>query len=78
MRAVLLALCVVFGATLSAHAVSVGQLISDCGDDSERYCQGVGYGEPMQVCLNQSYQKLEPQCKAVMDRLNDGEGVTLF
>ncbi len=62
----------------SAYAVSVGQLASNCGDDSKVYCKGVGYGDPMQVCLDQNYKKLAPKCQAIMDRLNAGEGVTLF
>lgn len=62
----------------SAYAVSVGQLASNCGDDSKVYCKGVGYGDAMQVCLDQNYKKLAPKCQAIMDRLNAGEGVTLF
>lgn len=61
-----------------ALAVSVGELISNCGDDGEKYCQGVGYGDPMQDCLQANYSKLSSQCKAVMDRINGGERVTLF
>lgn len=73
-----LALCVVFAFSSAAHAVSVGQLVSKCGDDSKVYCKGVGYGDPMQICLDANYKKLAPKCQAIMDRLRDGEYVTLF
>lgn len=62
----------------AASAVSVPELAGKCGDDGKAWCEGVGYGEPMQTCLNQNYKKLMPQCKAVMDRINGGERVTLF
>ncbi len=64
--------------TTSAYAVSVGELIGKCGDDSKIYCKDVGYGDAMQECLDGAYAKLTPECKLVMDRLRDGERVSLF
>lgn len=61
-----------------ALAVSVGELIKTCGDDGKAYCEGVGYGDPMQQCLDKNYEKLTPQCKGVMDRIREGERVSLF
>ncbi len=61
-----------------AHAVSLRKVISACSDDSGRYCKGVGYGDPMQACLLASRDKLEPQCRAIVDRIAAGEKVTLF
>ncbi len=42
------------------------------------YCKGVGYGAPMQACLSRNKEKLTPVCRAVVDRLDKGEKVTLF
>lgn len=64
--------------TGSALAVSIAELAGNCGEDGDRYCEGVSYGEDMQNCLNANYSRLGPACKAIMDRLNDGERVTLF
>ena len=64
--------------TSGALGVSIGEMANACGEDSKAYCKGVGYGDPMLACLNESYKKLAPSCKAVVDRLNDGEGVSLF
>ena len=64
--------------TGAANAVSIWELSDKCGDDAKLYCEGVGYGDAMQDCLQESYVKLVPQCKAVMDRINDGEPVTLL
>lgn len=59
-------------------AVGLRAVIRDCGGDGESYCQGVGYGEPMQSCLARHYKKLTPACRAIMDRLNKGETVEIF
>lgn len=64
--------------TTGALAVSVGEMISKCGDDGEAYCEGVGYGDPMQDCLQANYSSLSGDCQSVMDRINGGERVTLF
>ena len=74
----LLTVCTMLILTTPALAVSIGEMARDCGDDAERYCQGVGYGEAMQQCLDRNAEKLTPQCKAIVDRLNQGEGVSLF
>ena len=59
-------------------AVGLRAVIRDCGGDGESYCQGVGYGAPMQACLARHYKKLTPACRAIMDRLNKGETVEIF
>lgn len=64
--------------TSSASAVSVGEIISKCGDDSKQYCEGVGYGDPMEACLEKHYANLEPACKVIVDRIRSGESVSLF
>ena len=68
-------------ATLSSApvgAVGLRAVIRDCGGDGETYCQGVGYGAPMQSCLARHYKKLTPACRVIMDRLNKGEEVEIF
>lgn len=70
----LLALCLVS----SASAIGLRQVIRDCGPDGKLYCKGVGYGAPMQACLSRNKEKLTPVCRAVVDRLDKGEKVTLF
>ena len=62
----------------AAHAVSLSQVIRDCGDDSKAYCKGVGYGKPMQACLSSHKAQLKPACKIVVGRLEKGEPVRLF
>ena len=62
----------------SAGAISLRQVIRDCGPDGKQYCKGVGYGAPMQACLSRNKEKLTPVCRAVVDRLDKGEKVTLF
>jgi len=64
--------------TTGALAVSVGEIVSKCGADSDVYCKGVGYGDPMQDCLDANYAKLSADCKIIVDRLRDGESVSLF
>jgi hypothetical protein len=61
-----------------AMAVSVAQLISKCGGDAKTYCDGVGYGDPMQECLDKNFKKLTDDCKIVVQKLRDGEKVTLL
>ncbi len=61
-----------------AAAVSLRQVIRDCGPDGKLYCNGVGYGAPMQACLSRNKAKLTPVCRAVVDRLDKGEKVRLF
>ena len=70
----LLVLCLVS----SASAIGLRQVIRDCGPDGKLYCKGVGYGAPMQACLLRNKEKLTPVCRAVVDRLDKGEKVTLF
>ena len=70
----LLALCLVS----SASAIGLRQVIRDCGPDGKLYCKSVGYGAPMQACLSRNKEKLTPVCRAVVDRLDKGEKVTLF
>jgi len=62
----------------SALAVSLGQLIGKCGDDGKQFCEGVGYGDPMQKCLDEHFKELTEDCKIVMQKLRDGEKVTLL
>jgi hypothetical protein len=61
-----------------AAAVSLRQVIRDCGPDGKIYCSGVGYGAPMQTCLSRNKAKLTPVCRAIVDRLDKGEKVRLF
>ncbi len=62
----------------AAAAASLKEVIATCGDDGERLCKGVGYGKPMQACLESRKDQLTPACKALVDRLQKGEKVTLF
>ena len=64
--------------TTGAMAVSVGELIGKCGDDAKAYCDGVGYGDAMTECLVTHRAKLKAECKVIVDRVKDGEKVTLF
>ena len=61
-----------------ADAVPLRQVIRDCGADGKTYCEGVGYGAPMQACLSRNKKKLTPACRAIIDRLERGEGVEIF
>ncbi|WP_036284734.1 hypothetical protein [Methylocystis sp. ATCC 49242] len=61
-----------------APAVPLRQVISDCGSDGKAYCEGVGYGAPMQACLARNKKKLTPACRAIIDRLEKGEEVEIF
>ncbi len=78
MNKLCLAAAICAALTSTALAVSVGDIITNCGGDSEKYCKGVGYGDPMQECLEANYSKLTPACKAIVDRIRNGEGVSLF
>ena len=62
----------------SAHAVSLREIIRDCGPDGRLYCKNVSYGAPMQACLSKNKGKLTPVCKAIVVRLDKGEKVRLF
>jgi hypothetical protein len=61
-----------------AGAVGLRQIISDCGADGKAYCEGVGYGAPMQSCLTRNKKKLAPPCRAIIERLEKGEEVEIF
>jgi len=61
-----------------AGAVGLRQVISDCGADCKAYCEGVGYGKPMQACLSRNKKRLAPACRAIIDRLDKGEEVEVF
>lgn len=61
-----------------AGAVSLRQVIRDCGPDGKVYCKGVGYGAPMQACLSRNKPKLKPVCRVIVERLDKGEKVKLF
>lgn len=78
MNRILIAAGICAALTTSALAVSVGDIISKCGEDSGLYCKGVGYGDPMQECLDANYDKLTEQCKIIVDRIRGGERVSLF
>ncbi len=65
-------------AAAPASAVPLRQVISDCGSDGKAYCEGVGYGAPMQACLSRNKKKLTPACRAIIDRLEKGEGVDIL
>lgn len=78
MHKLLLGAVICAALTSNALAVSVGEIISICGDDSGKYCANVGYGDPMQACLEENYAQLTDACKLIVDRIRDGERVTLF
>ena len=59
-------------------AVSVWELSRLCGRDTDQFCKGVGYGDEMTECIVGHYEKLSPECKPVVDRIRNGEGVSLF
>lgn len=69
---------VMISLTVSASAIGLRQVIRDCGPDGKLYCKNVGYGTPMQACLSRNKEKLTPICRAIVDRLDKGEKVTLF
>lgn len=73
-----LALCLVVCLFAPARAVGLRQVISDCGADGKAYCDGVGYGAPMQACLARNKSRLKPACRAIIDRLEKGEEVEIF
>ena len=77
MRKIILTLTII-AMTSAAQAVSLSQVIRDCGDDSKAFCKGVGYGKPMQACLLSHRAKLTPACRVVVGRLEKGEPVRLF
>lgn len=62
----------------SAHAISLREVIRDCGPDGKLYCKNASYGAPMQACLSKNKAKLTPVCRAIIVRLDKGEKVRLF
>jgi hypothetical protein len=78
MHRLVMALALTLLATGSALAVSVFEISGKCGDDGNKYCEGVSYGQTMSDCLNAHYKQLSPDCKLVMDRINKGEKVSVF
>ena len=62
----------------SALGMSVTEVASKCGDDAKEYCSGVGYGDAMTQCLSAHHAKLKPDCGSVVDRIKNGENVSLF
>jgi hypothetical protein len=78
MRLATLALGLTLALSTQALAVSVWQLSDLCGKDAKAYCDGVGYGDAMTECLNTHKAKISPQCRALVDRINGGEKVSLF
>jgi len=65
-------------ATGQAMAVSVWELSRTCGDDAKIWCDGVGYGEAMQTCIDANYDNVSQACQAIADRIRGGEKVSLF
>jgi hypothetical protein len=59
-------------------AVGLRQVIRDCGADGKAFCEGVGYGAPMQACLSRNKKRLAPACRTIIDRLDNGEQVEIF
>ncbi len=78
MRLRLLAVAAALVLSGPAFAVSIGEMSRDCGEDAKTWCAGVGYGDAMQQCLVEHRAKLTPACQAIVDRLEGGEGVSLF
>jgi hypothetical protein len=74
----IIAVISIFAFMTSAQAVSLSQVIRDCGDDSKTYCKNVGYGKPMQLCLSSHRAQLKPACRLIVGRLEKGEPVRLF
>jgi hypothetical protein len=65
-------------ATGQVMAVSVWELSRVCGEDTEKWCQGVAYGDAMQECIDANYSKLTKECAEIADRIRNGEKVSLF
>ena len=65
-------------APVAAGAASLREVIRTCGDDGRKLCKGVDYGQAMQDCLSSKKAELTPQCRALVERLDKGERVTLF
>ena len=64
--------------TTPAMAVSLSQVIRDCGDDGKKFCDGVARGQPMQDCLASHKPKLKSACQAIITRLQNGDKVRLL
>ncbi len=78
MRHALVATALMLCFTANAAAVSVWELSRLCGRDTDQFCKGVGYGDQMTECIVGHYEKLSPECQPVVDRIRNGEGVSLF
>jgi hypothetical protein len=78
MKRIALAVATSLILTSGVLAVSIGEMAGTCGDDAKEHCDGVGYGDAMQQCLETHYAELTPECQAIIDRLKGGEGVSLF
>lgn len=78
MRFVVSVLVSLLLAAAPAWAIPLRQVIRDCGADGKAYCEGVGYGAPMQTCLARNKKKLAPACRAVIEWLEKGEEVEIF
>jgi hypothetical protein len=77
MRPILVSLLLI-AAAAPASAVPLRTVIRDCGGDGKAYCDGVGYGAPMQACLSRNKKRLVPACRAIIERLEKGEEVEIF
>ncbi len=73
-----MSLAFLLAAMPAASAVPLRKVISDCGSDGKAYCEGVGYGAPMQACLSRNKKKLTPACRSIIDRLEKGEEVEIL
>ena len=69
---------VVMAFVSGAAAVSVMEVAGICGDDAKAHCEGVGYGNAMTQCLAKHKKQLHPACKAIVERIENGEKVSLF
>lgn len=73
-----LAAIILGGLAVHTQAASLREVIRTCGEDGKLYCEGVGYGKPMQACLSTNQSQLTPSCQMLVKRLEAGEKVTLF
>lgn len=78
MKRVLWAAFTVLALATGAAAVTVMEVAGICGDDAKAYCEGVGYGDAMTECLAKHRKQLQPACKAIVERIENGEKVSLF
>ncbi|MDZ7823822.1 MAG: hypothetical protein U5K75_07115 [Ahrensia sp.] len=78
MRHVMLVISIMLVSLTAVNAASLREVIRTCGEDGKKFCQGVGYGKPMQTCLSKNKASVTPKCKVLINRLDAGEKVTLF